>query len=282
MRNMLMVVLAAMTVCMSAVAQEKVTELEKSRKAVDTFFEQFAQKRDTIGTFEGQFHQVIAAPEETIDANGTLVYVKPKNLLFRYTDTDENATFLIHNRRVYEYSQENKQLDIYDLDDDPQTQMFFLGFDADTETLLQAYDVSLFAPDKGVAPGASQGLMIKPKENADASAEDLNRDKQTSTFKEVKLFLRESDYLPVRIELINEDDSKTTLTVSDFKVRSKPSPDKVKVSIAEDTKVIENGRFIEKVGSDGMTIPQIAPESQEPSIQATELPPPTPVTHDDK
>ncbi len=209
----------------------------------DAFFADFAKKRDAIATLDARFTQRDISKEETIESGGEIVYVKPRRIVFRYDKLKNGATYLIQDRKAYEYEPDVKQLQIYNLEDNPQAEIFFLGFDNDTEALCKAYEVAIF--ESNDAPVGTHGLAIRPKEG----------DAKEGHFREVKVYLRDSDYLPYRIHIQNDNDSEVDIAVTDIQPNAKLDPGKAKIALAEGTKVIENDELVETVGAGGKSVP---------------------------
>jgi outer membrane lipoprotein-sorting protein len=210
--------------------------------SLDAFFADFAKKRDAVHSLEARFTQKNISPEEVVDSSGSIVYVKPQHIVFRYDKPDAGTTYLMHGHRVYEYEPDIKQLQVYDLEKNTKTAIFFLGFDDDTKALRDAYDVSLLEVNE--KPVRSRGISLRPK-NA-----------QEGTFREVKLYLRDADYLPYRIHILNDDDSEVEITITDFAINGKLDPSKTQIRLPEATKIIENDQGAETVGPGGKTVPE--------------------------
>jgi len=217
--------------------------------AFDAFFADFAQKRDGIYALEARFSQQDISKEETLDSKGSIVYIKPRRIIFRYEQTDAlGPTYLIDDQKAYEYEPDIQQLQIYDLKDNPQTEIFFLGFDNDTESLKKAYNIERFTA-KEPDPGA-HGIILRPKNKDEAS------------FREVDLYLRDEDYLPYRIHIIHENDTQVDIRVKDFQINKGIEPTRTQIKLAEGTKIFEDDTFVEKVGTGG----KLTPEPVEPEI----------------
>jgi len=249
---------------MSVFALITVAVLGADPAAFDAFFPEFAQKRDGITGLAAQFIQTIGVPEERYTTGGTLVYTHPRRILFHTDDPDR--TTMIEGRRGYEYEPEIKQLVIFDIEDNPRASIFFLGFDNDTASLRASYDVSLFTSSDDTR--GSRGILIKPKADDDKPY-----------FIEVRLHLRDQDYLPYRIHIVNDEESQTTIDIKDFTVNVPPDPGKIQINAAEGTKVIENDEVLEIVGPGGKRFPEdkkAAAEDAAPAVQVNELPPPPP------
>lgn len=209
----------------------------------DAFFKEFAKKRDGIQVLEARFTQETVSPEETIEAGGSIVYVKPRRIVFRYDQPKEGPAYLIQDGKAYEFEADIRQLQIYDLQDSPQTEVFFLGFDQNTASLREHYDVSVFDSDD--KPNGSKGILIRPK----------GKEEEFGRFREVRLFLRDQDYLPYRIHIVNDDESKVHIAVSDIVVNGKLDLAKTQIALPAGTKIIENDALVETVGPGGKTVP---------------------------
>ena len=208
----------------------------------DAFFEEFKAKRDGIRVLEADFIQRTILPDEVLTSRGTLLYAKPRRIVYR-TQQPHRAT-LIDGRRGYEYEPDIKQLVIYDLEDRPEADIFFLGFDDDTEALREAYDVNVFTIE-GEERG-SQGIVVRPKDPAAADA----------YFVEVSLYLRDEDYLPYRIRIVNDEESQVITEVQDIEVNHDPAPVRTQISLAPGTKIIENDTVVEVVGEEWKEVPE--------------------------
>jgi outer membrane lipoprotein-sorting protein len=208
---------------------------------LDTFFADFARKRDAVLSLEARFAQKNISPEEVVESSGSITYVKPQHIVFRYDKPDAGTTYLMHGHRVYEYEPDVKQLQIYDLEKNPRTEIFFLGFDDNTTALRQAYNLGLFETDE--KPLGSRGISLRPKD-------------PDSPFHEVKLYLRDADYLPYRVHILNDDDSEVVMSITDFVINGKLDPGKTRIRLPEGTKIIDNDQVVETVGPGGKTAPE--------------------------
>lgn len=220
----------------------------------DAFFKAFKEKRDGIGSLQASFEQKTILPQEVITTEGTLYYSKPRRILFSTKDPDR-AT-LVDGRRGYEYDSEIKQMTIFDIEDHPRANIFFLGFDDDTKALETAYDLTLFETDD---PKGRQGIKIKPRTDGEESA----------YFVEANLYLRDEDYLPYRIHIVNDKDSQLYIDVNDIVKKPEQDLESARFTLPEGVKIIENDRVIDTVGAGGRQVPA---ESQDGLIQEKELP----------
>ena len=220
---------------------------------LEEFFADFAKKRDGMRVVEARFVQKNITPDEVSSSAGTIVYVRPRRIVFRYEDPE--IVHLVDGLRMYEYDAELKQVIIYDLEDDPQTEALFLSFDDDTKRLREAYAVSFFEPGKEGAKGLL--LVPKPKNN------------EIPFFERARLHLRAKDYLPYLVEIVNDEESRVIIKVEDLKVNGDLEPRKVQIAVPEGTKVIENDVPIETVGPGGKWLPEQALPQKRPAAESS-------------
>ncbi len=210
---------------------------------IDAFWTEFTAKRAGIRTLAAQFSQDEIVPEDTWQTNGSLVYVNPRRILFRYEAPD--PSYLIDGSRCYIHESDLKQLRVLELEDNPQTEALFLGFDDDTKRLKEAYHIEL--PDVAKEPEGARCLVLRPR----ATGEE-------APFEKVTLFLRAEDYLPYRIHIQNEAESQVIIRVSDFIVNGPMPPEQSRLELPEGTDIIENDQKIETVGAGGKRVPEAA------------------------
>lgn len=243
-------------VCAAGTGEAVAPQPAATESAFDAFFAEFARKRDGIESLTAAFSQENTTAGDVVYSGGTVVYQKPRRIVFRYEMPDPGTTYLIDGRKAYEYEPDAKQLQIYSLEDSPRAEVFFLGFSDNTRALRQGYDVALFeltAADRhGAVPMASQGIVIRPK--AGPGEED------EVSFREVRLYLREQDYLPARIHIVNDEESEVSIELSEFHVNEKLDPARTRIAVPEGAKVIEDDVPVEVVGPGGKQVPEAAPE----------------------
>lgn len=208
---------------------------------VDAFFREFAAKRDGIAALQAAFTQKTILPDETLEAAGTILFVKPRRIVFR-TDDPERVT-LVDNDRGYEYDPEIRQLQMFDIEANPRTDIFFLGFTNDINRLREAYDLTLF--DVEGEPKGKRGIRIRPR--ADSGDE--------AYFVEVNLYLRDQDFLPHRIHIQNDAEAQVVIEVAEPDTAVRPEPKQTQIFIEEKTKIVENDRVREVVGPGGQWLP---------------------------
>lgn len=236
---------------------------------VDEFFKTFAEKRASLQFMEGRFVQKHVTDRETVRAEGRIVFSKPRRILFRFESAEQNATYIIDGRRAYEYEPDIRQLQIYDLEENQQTEVFFLGFDDNIAGLRQGYDVGVIEPeDKELGRRA---LIIHPKkqpENAEKKDPAEGRARQGGDFREIAIYLREPDYVPSRIHILKEDGSDVDIQLYDIALRDKADLNAVSIAVPEGTKIVENDGKPETVGAGGKTLPPAEPSSAAPAPSA--------------
>lgn len=208
---------------------------------VDAFFREFAAKRDGIAALQAAFTQKTILPDETLEAAGTILFVKPRRIVFR-TDDPERVT-LVDNDRGYEYDPEIRQLQMFDIEANPRADIFFLGFTNDINRLREAYDLTLF--DVKDEPKGKRGIRIRPR--ADSGDE--------AYFVEVNLYLRDQDFLPHRIHIQNDAEAQVVIEVAEPDTAVRPEPKQTQIFVEEKTKIVENDRVREVVGPGGQWMP---------------------------
>ena len=225
--------------------------------ALDAFLAEFTERRAAVENVQAAFVQEEISPDDMIRSEGTLVFVRPRRILFRYADPE--IAYLIDELRVYEYDAEFEQVQMFDLDNDPEAEALFLGFGGDPERLQQAYDLSL-SPTLPDACG-SHVLTLRPKIDGDGDIpQDALHDDNAavSLFEEARLTLGRDDYLPCRIEIINDANSRIVINIVEYTVNKPIEPDSDRLRLPEGTRIIENDVLMETVGSDGAVLPRTA------------------------
>ncbi|MBP9002272.1 MAG: outer membrane lipoprotein carrier protein LolA [Candidatus Hydrogenedentes bacterium] len=207
----------------------------------DRFFKAFTQSRDRVIALEAPFTQTVITPDETIVARGTLTYIRPRRVIYRMDDP-ERVT-LVDDTRGYEYDAEIRQVTVFDLGNNPQAEILFMGFVDTLDTLRKAYDLEIFSvPGE---PRGSKGLEIRPKAGTEAE----------SYFVRVRLYLRDQDYLPWRILIRNDENTETHIEIGEINTAYRPDPAATQILLPEGTKVIENDQVIETIGPGGKRVP---------------------------
>lgn len=228
--------------------------------AVDDFFTLFTSQRNALQTLEASFEQTTITPDEIIESSGTIVYVKPKRLIFRYEDPP--LEYMLDRLNAYEYDPEFEQLQIYELEDRPESEAFYLGFESDAERLQEAYTVRIL-------PSADDSLYALALEFVPKEKEG-----EEPYFQRITLHLRIGDLLPAKIEIVNDEESSVRFEVSDFRINPDLGPDKTHINLPEGTDVIDNDTYSMTVGPEGLRVPQPKEETaaQIPLVEDSDLP----------
>jgi outer membrane lipoprotein-sorting protein len=238
----------------SAFALAAVTALSVTED-VDAFLKDFAKKRDEITTFQCRYSQSIVSPDDTLETEGTLVFVRPKRILFRYDDP--KSIYMIDDTTFYEYDPDATQLRIETVEGRPEGEAFFLAFEKDLSRLKESYTISLVSKDESKSSGTV--LELVPKSNV---GDEL-------LFNRLLIFLREDDYLPYRLFFRNASESDVTFELSDYIVNDKTAKPPSTLDVPEGTTILRGDAKSENVGPGGKTFPELAPKSEPP--QAGEI-----------
>ena len=230
---------------------------------IDQFLERFGGERGGMNSFVADFAQESITPDEITQSHGQLIYARPQRIRFRYSDIP--LDFLLHGLRIYEYDPEFEQMDIVDLEDRPETEALYMGFESNPERLREAYEIEL-RPRADGKPGTI--LKLKPKVEPD----------QEPLFESVTLTLRARDFLPTYIVIQNDADSSVHYTLTNHTLNPELTEDDLTIVLPEETVIVENGTYIETVGEEGKRFPQLleVPDGEtgeaEHATQAEDLP----------
>jgi len=220
----------------------------------DAFFRAFKEKRDGIGALRAHFMQRTLLPDEVITSEGTLVYSRPRRIMFK-TEEPERV-ILVDGRRGYEYDAEIRQLTVFNIEDHPRADIFFLGFDDNTEALRRAYAVQLMITHD---PKGMHGIKIEPRQDTDEAA----------YFMEVNLHLREEDYLPYRIHIVNDEESQLFIDIDEIVPQADADLDSARFLVPPGVKIIENDVVVDTVTEERY----FPPNGSSPRLEEKELPP---------
>lgn len=228
----------------------------------DAFFKVFAEKRAGIQVLEADVEERTFEFGEVTLRKGKVLYGQPRRIIFRF-ENDE-PTLMVDDRRVYEYDPLEEQLQIYDIDDSPESSIFFLGFDGDAAAMREAYDVRLFTVqnDQG-----DQGIIIRPfKENMD-----------NAPFQEVSIYLREADFLPYRVHITLDDNARMVTEFSNYTTNQREAQTRTQMKIPAETRIIENGEVsLRSVPAGGLLVPEapLTVKAEQTPTEATKPEPP--------
>lgn len=230
----------------------------------DTLFERMREARGDIEVIEAAFTETSTLPDEVLVTSGTLLYARPRRIIYR--TNDPARTTLVEQDFGYEYEPDLKQLMMYDLSEHPQVDAFFLGFHDDLDSLRAAYEVETFEPGDESAGAAGVQLTPKPENAGDAF------------FVEARVFLRAQDLLPCRIRIQNESDTFTTIDIDQdsMVINGNPPPENTQIFLPEGTDIIRNGELWRTVDEGGEHLPDpILFDGEPPAVKVEDLPAPT-------
>lgn len=229
---------------------------------VNAFLAEFSKHRNSIHTLQATFTQVNVTPEEKRKITGTITYMRPRRILFHYDRP--RVSYLVDGQKVYQYDVKAKQIQMIDLENDPQTEAFFLGFDDNTERLKQAYSLSLFTPQTNACGDAGLQLIPKPTKGVGLKRND-------EYFEKVRICLDKDRYLPCQIEIVNDKNSKVLISVSNIKINAPNAPQNLTISVPEGTSIVQGDEMLPPAGPGGATFPRPAPVPAIPPVTSQDL-----------
>jgi outer membrane lipoprotein-sorting protein len=208
---------------------------------LDMFFREFTEKRAGIQMLEADVEERTFEFGEVTLRRGRVLFGKPRRIIFRF-ENDE-PVMMVDGRRVYEHDPLEEQVQIFDIDDSPESSIFFLGFDSDPGALREAYDMRL------VKKANTQGehrIVIRPfKESMD-----------DAPFREVSIYLRDVDFLPYRVDIALDDEVRMVTEFANYKTNVPVEPATTQLRIPAETRIIENGEVVMRsVPAGGLLVP---------------------------
>ena len=224
-----------------------VAELELPKE-----FQSVLEQRDTIEFLSARFKQESIAPEELIESEGSLVYINPKRILFRYDDPP--ITYMIDAERSYEYDEEMEQLLVYDLEGGPEAEAFFLGFENNTSRVMEAYSISVVALDDPEKHAFT--VVLTPKTD----------DEDEMLFQKAYLNIEKGSSIPNEIIIINDEENRVVFHLDQFKVNIPLPSELIQLKVPEGTEIIINDESVGQAGADGRTYPEPKPDRGEDTI----------------
>ncbi len=207
------------------------------------FLSDFTKQRDSMESMRADFVQTTANPDETEVSKGTLVYTRPKRLIFRYEAPV--LAYMIDGLRVYEYNPDSAQIDIFDLEDRPESEAFYLGFESNVARLQEAYVITVAPPDNPDTHAIA--VEFTPRPHEDSGDEPF--------FKRVRLQLRKKDLLPTDILIVNDEESQTSFAISNFAINETLPEGLSHVRVPEGTAIIENDTYSGEAPAGGSLFP---------------------------
>jgi len=223
------------------------------------FLTDFAKQRDAVSTLRADFVQTTTNTDETDVARGTIVYTRPKRLIFRYEDP--TIAYMIDGLRVYEYDPDAAQIQIFDLEDRPESEAFYLGFESNVARLQEAYEITVVPPDNPDTHAIAVEFRPRPREDSE----------DEPYFQRVRLQLRKNDLLPTDILIVNDEESSTSFSISDFKINETLPEDLSHVRVAEGTAIIENDEYAGDAPAGGTLYPPPA-AAETPAVTTEDVP----------
>ncbi|MFP6583731.1 MAG: outer membrane lipoprotein carrier protein LolA [Candidatus Hydrogenedentota bacterium] len=214
-----------------------------------TLLQQYSSERDTLTTMQARFTQWIFTPEEDLKSEGTVTFASPKRIIFRYDDPP--LAYMIDDTHAYEYDEELEQIIIYDIEGQPEAEAFFLGMQSDISDIRDAYEVSILPEE----PGEADFLHVQLIPHPDEELEPL--------FLSVTLKMRKSDFLPARILIRNDDDSRVEFTLTDFITNEVLPDDRTHIFVPERTDIVINDIALEPAGAEGRYFPERTASDEE-------------------
>ena len=214
--------------------------------AFDRFFEEFVEKRGQIATLQAEFTQQTIMPDEIIETKGRLLYIQPRRLIF--LTEDPKQSILLDAKTGYLYEEDAEQVTIFDLVDAAEMELFFLPFENNPEQLRERYSLTLFEITDEAQ--GKRGLMLEPLAKPDAE-EDAEK-----TFERIRLYLRDKDFLPFRIEVVNPDETRVVIDVPDYQVNQPLLPEATQLKLLPGTDIFEGDVFLEQAGDEGILLPE--------------------------
>jgi outer membrane lipoprotein-sorting protein len=227
----------------------------ESELSLDAFLTEFETRRAGVESVQAAFVQDEISPDDAVRSEGTLCFTKPRRIVFRYVEPE--IAYLVDGLRVYEYDAEFEQVQIFDLDNNPEAEALFLGFGGDPERLQRAYDLSLSPATPDTC--GTQILTLRPKTQANSEVvkESLEDDTAAgSLFEEARITLTEGDLLPCRIEIINDSESRIVINIVQYAVNKSIEDGADRLTLPQGTRIIENDTLTETVGEEGATLPR--------------------------
>lgn len=213
------------------------------------FFEQFKAKRDQVISLRAAFEQKTVTPDEITESRGIISYAKPKRLLFRYQD--ESLVYAMDGTRIYEYDGEIEQLQIFEIEERPETALMFLGFENNAKELEEGYAIRIYSPPNE----NTTAVELSPK---DPEGDD-------AYFKKVTLYLRPQDYLPIEIHIENEEESHVYMTLENIQVNVTLEANDTQIFLPEGTDILKDDDYVERVGVGGKRLPPPLVPAKEPA-----------------
>lgn len=211
----------------------------------DKFFEDFSRKRAAIRLLQAEYTEKSITPDETFLSEGALLFAQPRRIV-RTTHYPYDSTVVIDNQTSIEYEPEVKQAVISNLAEVREADILFFAFDSDTRRLRENYDVKLFAIADN--PLGRNGIEIRPK-GSDGE----------KPFDSVTLYLNDETMLPYRMQVIFDEESELQVDIGEYTINGAVPPERTQIFLPEGTKLIEQDKVVETIGTGGKRLPGPSP-----------------------
>lgn len=235
------------------------TSLGQTDSLFEKFFDDFAKNRDAIQTLQTRFSQETITPDEILVSTGTITYTNPKRLIFRYDDPE--LVYIIDGQNFYDYDPEIEQLQIFQIEDRPEAEAFFLGLSNNTERLREAYTMQVLPPIDPKRGGV--GLLLLPRK----------KEGEEPLFERVVLQLDAKHFLPTQIHIVNDEESEVVYTLEEFAINEPLGIDETHIFLPEGTVIVKDDEYVGTVGPEGKRMPEPTP-TPEPDAATTDPPQP--------
>lgn len=222
------------------------------------FFDEFTARRDATEALLASFVQTTITPDETVVSRGSLVYTKPKRLIFRYEDPP--LEYMIDGLRVYEYDPDIEQIQIFDLEDRPESEAFYLGFESNVERLQEAYEVRVLPTDDATRHALGVEFTPKPRD-----------DGEDPYFQRVVIQLAKGDLLPSTILIVNDEESSTSFSVTQYNLNPDLPESASHVSVPEGTTIVDDTGLTE-AGPGGASFPPATTPAPQGQVESEDVP----------
>jgi outer membrane lipoprotein-sorting protein len=200
-----------------------------------------SERRASLTSLQAEFTQLTITSDEDISSTGTLTYVKPKRIIFRYAEPP--IEYMIDQNYAYEYDAELEQILVFDIEGRTESEAFFLGLESNLDVLKKTYTIKALPPLNPTRDVVALELVPIPKED------------EEPFFEKVTLQLRKEDYLPVQIDIINGESSSVNFTIKNFTINEALPNEQSHVFVPELTDVILNDKPVEVTDEKGAYFP---------------------------
>lgn len=218
-----------------------VAQVQEPSPEAEAFLSAYSAERDGLETLQARFVQWTYTPDEDIKSEGTVTYVRPKRIIFRYDDPP--LSYMIDGTHAYEYDEELEQILVYDIEGQPEAEAFFMGMESDIGEIRKAYQIHVLPPDDAI--DGAHAVRLTPHPNDDLEP----------LFEHVTLQLRKQDYLPTQILIRNDEDSRVEYTLTGFEKNGELAEDTSQILVKEGSDIVINDVALDRAGPEGHYFP---------------------------